>query len=67
MGEVLCGLQAEQRSSIVERLAAAQKSAPLSRRLVGEAAAACGVAEQHDVAVDRARRSAGEAAERRRR
>jgi putative transposase len=43
MGEVLCGSQAELRCSIVERLAAAQKSAPLSRRLVGEAAAACGV------------------------
>jgi hypothetical protein len=33
MGEVLCGSQAELRCSIVERLAAAQKSAPLSRRL----------------------------------
>lgn len=45
MGEVLCGSRAELRCGIVERLAAAQKSAPLSRRLVGETAAACGVAE----------------------
>jgi putative transposase len=45
MGEILCGSQAELRRSIVERLAAAQKSAPLSRRLVRDAAAASGVAE----------------------
>ena len=45
MGELTGGSQAELRCGIVERLAAAQKSAPLSRRLVGEAAAACGVAE----------------------
>lgn len=45
MGEVTTGSQAELRCGIVERLAAAQKSAPLSRRLVREAAAACGVAE----------------------
>jgi putative transposase len=46
MGEVLCGSQAELRCRIVERLAAAQKSAPLSRCLVREAAAACWVSER---------------------
>jgi putative transposase len=46
MGEVLCGSQAELRCSIVERLAAAQKSAPLSRHLVRAAATACGVSER---------------------
>ena len=46
MGEILCGSQAEFRCGIVERLAVAQKSAPLSRRLVREAAAACGVSER---------------------
>lgn len=46
MGEVTGGSQAELRSSVVERLAAAQRSAPLSRRLVGEAAGACGVSER---------------------
>jgi hypothetical protein len=45
MGEITVGSQAELRCNIVERLAAAQKSAPLSRRLVRDAAAACGVAE----------------------
>jgi putative transposase len=45
MSEITGGSPAELRSSIVERLAAARKSAPLSRRLVREAAAACGVAE----------------------
>jgi hypothetical protein len=45
MGEITGESQAELRCSIVERLAAAQKSAPLSRRLVGEAAAACGVSK----------------------
>src|SRR5947209_888725 len=39
MGEVAVGSQAELRCRIVERLAAAQKSAPLSRCLVREAAA----------------------------
>jgi putative transposase len=46
MDEIAGGSQAELRCSIVERLAAAQRSAPLSRRLVREAAAACGVAER---------------------
>ena len=46
MGELAVGSQPELRSRVVERLAAAQKSAPLSRRLVGEAAAACGVSER---------------------
>ena len=46
MGELTCGSQAELRSSVVERLAAAQKSAPLRRRLVREAASACGVSER---------------------
>jgi putative transposase len=45
MGEVTGGSQAELRCSIVERLAAAQKSGPLSRRLVRDAAVACGAAE----------------------
>src|SRR5450755_532382 len=45
MGELTSGSQAEFRCGIVERLAAAQQSARLSRRLVREAAAACGVAE----------------------
>jgi predicted DNA-binding transcriptional regulator AlpA len=45
MGEFTGGSQTELRCAIVERLAAAKKSAPLSRRLVGEAAAACGVAQ----------------------
>ena len=48
----------ELRRQIVERLAAAQATAPLSRRLVRDAAAACGVSERHDVAVDRAWRPA---------
>ena len=46
MGERTSGSQAELRSTVVERLAATQKSAPLSRRLVGEAAVACGVSER---------------------
>lgn len=46
MGELMGGSQAELRSNVVERLAAVQKSAPLSRRLVREAAAACGVSER---------------------
>jgi putative transposase len=45
IGELTGGSQAELSCGIVERLAAAQKSAPLSRHLVGEATAACGVAE----------------------
>jgi putative transposase len=45
MGEITAASQAELRRSIVERLAAAQKSAPLSRRLVQEAASACGVSK----------------------
>src|SRR5450755_4738601 len=45
MGELTSGSQAEFRCGIVERLAAAQRSAPLSRRLVREAAVACGVVE----------------------
>jgi putative transposase len=46
MGEVAGGSQAELRCRIVERLAAAQSSAPLSRHVVGEAAGACGVSER---------------------
>jgi putative transposase len=46
MAEIDCGLQAEFRRGLVERLAAAQGSSPLSRRVVGEAAAACGVSER---------------------
>ena len=46
MGEIVGGSQAELRCGIVERLAAAQKSAPLSRQLVREAAGASGVAER---------------------
>ena len=42
----VAGSRAELRSSVVERLAVAQKSAPLSRRLVGEAATACRVSER---------------------
>jgi hypothetical protein len=45
MGEITGGSQAELWCSIAERLAAAQKSAPLSRPLVRQAAVACGVAE----------------------
>jgi putative transposase len=46
MDEVAGGSQSELRSTVVERLAAAQKSAPLSRRLVREVAAACEVSER---------------------
>jgi putative transposase len=46
MGELTSGSQTDLRCGIVERLAAAQKSAALSRRLVHEAAGACGVAER---------------------
>ena len=46
MSELMGGSQAELRSAVVERLAGAQKSSPLSRRLVGEAAVACGVSER---------------------
>ncbi len=45
MAETVCASQVELRREIVERLAAAKHGAPLSRRLVRDAAAACGVGE----------------------
>ncbi|MGH3261574.1 MAG: DDE-type integrase/transposase/recombinase, partial [Trebonia sp.] len=46
MTELVSAPRAELRATVVERLTAAQKSAPLSRRLVQEAARACGVSER---------------------
>ena len=45
MAEIACVSEVELRRQIVERLAAAKHAAPLSRRLVRDAAAACGVGE----------------------
>ena len=45
MDEITGMSETELRRQIVERLAAAKRTAPLSRRLVRDAAAACGVGE----------------------
>ena len=57
MGEIVGGSQSELRCRIVERLASAQKSAPLSRRLVGGGGGCVWGVGADDVAVDRAWRS----------